>query len=494
MSKMSKKRNANSPMESEKAKQSTSAAASTLGMAAMMSVVSSVFSAQGAPSVVSDSDEDSQSSAQDNPWSTENLNKSQVKSPKKTTNQGKIEPIFGHHHDGSWRDEIEVEIQTKNKKKFTGSITPLEAKHLIYINGLKFENHSNFDGVRINFKGKLIVTFKLLEPINIDELDSVEHFEFNRTASINGRKVEEVIGCRIKGIRYRPMMVSSFDNVKQNDGLKLVRIEGCEYRVTKDEIMQWLSLFGEVTSTLEEDCFRDETDTIGANRTGNYSVLMKLESPIPQLLPMCGRRIKIYHAGIQKLCTNCFGPHKKQFCQSKEKTPWISYVKDFIESNEGIPPEMFGRWVDLVSKISHETNNTPVRRGSLSETNGRIETEVEVHNEVDASNQLPKPPKSKTNDHTPANFEQRADSEIEIIDEPTQAEFDIPTTTSAYESMVERFITVGLSKKEVDETIKARTTAYNRACREHKKLLMEKKKQEGAKAATRIRRGSIKKQ
>ena len=496
---MTRKRNANSPMESEKAKQSTSAAASTLGMAAMMSVVSSVFSSQGAPSVASESDDDSlssQTSVQDNPWNAENLEKSQVKSPKKNTNQGKIEPIFDHHHDGSWRDEIEVEIQTKNKKKFTGTITPIEAKHLIYINGLKFENHSNFDGVRINFKGKLIVTFKLLEPINIDELDSVEHFEFTRTATINGRRVEEVIGCRIKGVRYRPMMVSSFDNIKQNDDTKLVKIEGCEYRVTKDEIIQWLSLYGEVTSNLEEDCFRDETETIGANRTGNYSVLMRLESPIPQLLPMCGRRIKIYHAGIQKLCTNCFGPHKKQFCQSKEKTPWINYVKDFIESNEGIPPEMFGRWVDLVTKISQETNDNIARRENLSESDRRLVTGVEVHNEVVASNQPPKSPKPKTNDHTPeqTNPERGAVSEIEIVDEPTHADFDIPTSTAAYESMVERFITVGLSKKEVDETIKTRTTAYNRACREHKKQLMEKKKQEGAKAATRFRRGSIKKQ
>lgn len=40
-------------------------------------------------------------------------------------------------------------------------------------------NHDNFDGVRISFRGKLYVTFKLIEPINIDELESVEFFEFN---------------------------------------------------------------------------------------------------------------------------------------------------------------------------------------------------------------------------------------------------------------------------------------------------------------------------
>ena len=38
-----------------------------------------------------------------------------------------------------------------------------------------------------------------------------------------------------------------------------------------------------------------DDETKATNRTGNYSVLMKLDSNIPQLLPMAGRRIKIYY-------------------------------------------------------------------------------------------------------------------------------------------------------------------------------------------------------
>ena len=129
---------------------------------------------------------------------------------------------------------MRLRFKQKNKKKFTGLITPIEAKHQMYINRLKFEDHTNFDGVRIGFKGKLVVTFKLIQPINIDKLDVVEHFDFVRTATVNGRQVEEVIGCRIKGIRYRPIMVSSFDNIKTDDGNKIVKIEGCKYRVTKE--------------------------------------------------------------------------------------------------------------------------------------------------------------------------------------------------------------------------------------------------------------------
>ena len=100
-------------MESEKAKQkaSTSAAASTLGMAAMLSAVSNAFSGQAASSTVSDTDEDG---SVDGVWEERNLSKSQVRSPKKNSNDEhkRIEPLFNFRQEGAWRDEIEVEINT----------------------------------------------------------------------------------------------------------------------------------------------------------------------------------------------------------------------------------------------------------------------------------------------------------------------------------------------------------------------------------------------
>lgn len=95
--------------------------------------------------------------------------------------------------------------------------------------------------MRINLKGKLIITFKLLEPINIDEIDSVEHFDVTRISTANGKGIEEVIGCRVRGICHHPIMVSLFDDVPKTDGIKVVKIEGCENRVSKADILQWLS-------------------------------------------------------------------------------------------------------------------------------------------------------------------------------------------------------------------------------------------------------------
>ena len=104
----------------------------------------------------------------------------------------------------------------------------------------------------------MIVTFKLIEPINIDELDAIEHFNFICMSTVNGKKFEDVIGCDIRGIRYRPLMVSSLDTAPKDDGKRIVKIEGCKYRVAEEEILQWLSHYGEVTFKLEEDVFRNE--------------------------------------------------------------------------------------------------------------------------------------------------------------------------------------------------------------------------------------------
>ena len=469
-------------MESEKAKQSTSAASAT-ATTSTASTASTVFGLAAVLSAVRGTPVNARSTndSDDDIWSEENLNKSQVKSPKQPAKIGEpLEAKFEFHHDGAWRDEIEVEIQTKNKKKFTGTITPIEAKHQIYIKGLGFDDHSNFDGVRINFKGKLIVTFKLINPINIDELEAVEHFDFVRTATANGKNFTDVIGCRIRGIRYRPMMVSSFDNAPKDDGQKVVKIEGCEYRVTKDEILQWLSFYGEVTSNLEEDVFKDEFVSDGNNRTGNYTVMMKLDRPIPQLLPMCGRRIKMYHAGIQKLCTNCFGPHRKQHCESSEKVPWIQYVRNFIEANDEMRPEMFGKWIDILQRVREEASQDRQLVAAQSQEKRNEPSEETNENEPTPKQSQLTQPQEKIQEKA------RQDDEIP----PTEEDFNIPTTKESYESMIEKFNAAGLSNAEADEAIKTRTTAFNKASREFKKKMIEKRKQDGQKG----RRNSLKKQ
>ena len=79
--------------------------------------------------------------------------------------------------------------------------------------------------------------------------------------------------------------------------------------------------------------------------------LVKLDRDIPELLPMYGRRIKIYHGGIQKFCKNCFGKHPTKNCES-QKVQWIEYVRPFKMSNPEIKKDYYGKWIDILAKPS----------------------------------------------------------------------------------------------------------------------------------------------
>ena len=484
---MSKKRGPNSPMESEKTKQSTSAAASTLGVAAVLSAVSHVFSKQAASSIVSDSDDfqsqteegNGNDSDSDNPWTQSNLSKSRVKEQKE-----KLKPLFESKRDGAVRDEIEIEINTKNGKKFTGSITPLEIKHKIYIGALGFPDHENFDGARVGYRGKLVATIKLINPIDIDSLVDVEHFEFIRTSTFNGRAKEEVIGCKIRGIRWQPNTVSAFENPKNDDGTTVVKIEGCDYQVPEEQIKTWLSHYGVFISELEEDLFRDDQETKGNNRTGNYSIVMKLEHKMPQLIPMNGRRVKIYHKGIDKLCTRCFGGHRKSECKSEKKVDWIDYVRNYMVQHDYVPKELFGRWNELVDNAD--------KRGAGGR---RQQPETQINEEADPNSKQKDSKTPEQEDQPAALSTQNTNTEDNNHPgpEPSKEQFDIPTSDESYERMVDRFATVGLQRWEVDKTIEAKTTAYNKACREHKLLMTKyKKRTEINKVGKNTRKNSLK--
>jgi hypothetical protein len=69
---------------------------------------------------------------------------------------------------------------------------------------------------------------------------------------------------------------------------RIVKIEGCDYRVSDEMILEWLGMYGEVFSELVEDVFEGDEDSEGDHTTGIYSVKMRLNCNIPQLLPKSG--------------------------------------------------------------------------------------------------------------------------------------------------------------------------------------------------------------
>jgi hypothetical protein len=69
------------------------------------------------------------------------------------------------------------------------------------------------------------------------------------------------------------------------------------------------------------------------------------------LIPMHGKRIRLYYRGIIKRCTNCFGAHQRKNCK-EEKVPWIKYVEQFITNFPEIPKESYGRWANMIDGMS----------------------------------------------------------------------------------------------------------------------------------------------
>ena len=192
--------------------------------------------------------------------------------------------------------------------------------------------------------------------------------------------------------------------------------------------------------------FKDSNETQGNNRTGNYSIMMVLEHKIPQLIPMNGRRVKIYHKGIEKLCTKCFGKHRKSDCRSENKVNWLDYVRNFMVLNEFIPIELFGRWNDLVKTVS-DHNNTIKKSDEYQEEAPKVpENQKEMVNDKPSKNKnIPDQSTSST-----------TVNESRSIEAPREEDFGIPQTETEYEAMVERMSTCGFNRADLDKILETK--------------------------------------
>ena len=191
------------------------------------------------------------------------------------------------------------------------------------------------------------------------------------------------------------------------------------------------------------------------------------------------------------------------------KIDWIDYVKNFMTVNDYIPKELYGRWNDLVEnsqkgKSSHKWSqkNIVTPDGQIVETGTQDWGELS-HNPVIGNQPQTQSTPREEQSRPPlgggasqcqqSETQSAADGVPTLGPEPTKEQFDIPTTEEAYERMVDRFATVGMERWEVDKVIEAKTTAFNKACREHKKSITElKKKADYNKVGKHTRKNSVK--
>ena len=197
--------------------------------------------------------------------------------------------------DGPYIDEIVAEILSLNGENYVGSITPVEARKMIFEAALGF-SQTNLASITIGFNRGCIVTFKLKQQVDLDQLYEKEYFELEIRV---GQDIC-IVACKIRGGRNPsngPAHVSKATTSQGpppvDDGTRLVRIVGCEYRLSESEILDRLGCFGEVVSEITEERFDSQglDPTLPPIGNGTYIVRMKLVKDMPNWVPMFGRKI-----------------------------------------------------------------------------------------------------------------------------------------------------------------------------------------------------------
>jgi hypothetical protein len=283
---------------------------------------------------------------------------------------------FHRDMEGAMRDTFLVDILKMDGEPFKGSVPRTEALKHIFVKALGFKP-DEFHGATPGFRGNPTVLFKTKDIFNIDEkLAGKSYFNYQKIVKTEqGEKIVEM-SCSIRGIREQ-------DPAKRaGPSYTWLKIEGAEYNLKEEQLRLWLSEYGLIVSDITEDkeeMMPDSSEDEEAYNdvdlnTGIYSAKMNLIKPIPQLIPMCGKKIKIYHKGIKKQCMKCFGTgHFKRDCR-EERKEWLDYVDSFMLEAK-LPQEYYGNWSRLVedwrvkNQEKHEGNKN--RQTQSDEQQGR---------------------------------------------------------------------------------------------------------------------------
>ena len=106
---------------------------------------------------------------------------SRMDRPDRPADLGENTRFVTPEQNGPIRDEIVVECRTLNDRPFKGTVTFREATDVIFTEVMGFQLRDLYS-VRMKYSGCPTIRFKLKEQTNIDDLRSVEHFNFERRA------------------------------------------------------------------------------------------------------------------------------------------------------------------------------------------------------------------------------------------------------------------------------------------------------------------------
>jgi hypothetical protein len=221
----------------------------------------------------------------------------------------------------------------------------LDAIKLIFVAALGFKPQE-FAGAVPGYRGNPTVLFKTKEVFNIDErFADLARFSFIKRIPIDDGSATHTYDCAIRGVRGKEPTRNPYTWVK---------IEGADYQLNAQTIKKWLLLYGTLMTDLTEDKVDLELDAEEEElyqgvdlTTGTYSVKMSIHTPIPQFLPMDGKKIRIFYKGIPKLCSRCYGGgHLRHGCKNEEDD-WLSYVDNHMIRSD-LDDSYYGKWWDRI--------------------------------------------------------------------------------------------------------------------------------------------------
>jgi hypothetical protein len=267
-----------------------------------------------------------------------------------------------------------------------------------------------------------------------------------------------------------------------DDGTRRTKIEGCEYPIPKEMHTEFLGYYGDIISLYTEELFTDNANKEGANdgttRMGNYLITMRLNKEIVPLSPFPGWKIKIKYPEIQRQCTNCFGNHAKQNCQS-QKMSWWTQIKKFMEFNPEIPRHPYRKWQKpRMTQQCNVEDRMRVEQQPDRQTNHQLSTKTKLNATLsiailgnDTATWVKKHSMDADDQSTQDGV---ATAEVQQIRQENKnvtraAEFLIPSNPIKYEQMIGKMIGGGLLRPETEQNIQNRKVDFNKACKEHKK-------------------------
>ena len=186
-------------------------------------------------------------------------------------------------NEGAMSNTFVVDILRCNGKSFGGNIPREDALKLIFDQALGLDPQE-FISAKPQFRGNPSFFFKTKSVFNVDEvLKGKSAFTYTKRVG----EADFVFDCSVRGIRDE--QVASQSHAGQN--YSWITIENTDYQIDCKTIKRWLSEYGTLEGevTLEKEDYEVSKEEEERYRgvvlgTGNLTVKMRLDHPIPQLL------------------------------------------------------------------------------------------------------------------------------------------------------------------------------------------------------------------